>query len=327
MTSMIFKLIIAAVVAGTPLLLGALGEILTEKSGNTNLGVEGMMFMGAVSGITAAFFYGKVAGDKTNGFVAAVIATLFAFLIGAFGALIYAFLTITLRANQNVTGLTLTIFGTGFGNFFGDFFAKKAGGTLVVNNIIKRAFHEKLGIPVLKEIPYIGKLIFGYNWIVYLAIIMAVFLAWFFNKSRVGLNMRAVGENPAAADAASINVTKYKYIATIIGGGICGIGGMYISLVQQGGTWVYNCVSGYGWLAVSLVIFATWNTSKALWVALVFGALKIARFYVPLPIPSQFYDMAPYIVTIIVLILTSIRQNKDKSQPASCGYNYFREER
>ena len=325
--NMVYNLIIAAVIAGTPLLLGALGEILTEKSGNINLGVEGMMFMGAVSGIAAASFYGRAAGDKTSGLVACILATVFAFLIGALGALIYAFLTITLRANQNVVGLTLTIFGSGFGNFFGDFFAKQAGGTLVVNSTIKAAFHDKLGIPGLRDLPYVGKLIFGYNWIVYFAIIIAIFLAWFFNRSRVGLNLRAVGENPAAADAASINVTKYRYIATIIGGGICGIGGMYISLVQQGGTWVFDCVSGYGWLAVSLVIFATWNSSKALWVALVFGALKIARFYVPLPIPSQFYDMAPYIVTIIVLIITSMQQNKDKSQPAGCGYNYFREER
>ena len=196
----------------------------------------------------------------------------------------------------------------------------------MVGDAIKSAF-QGVSIPVLSKIPVIGKLLFNYNWIVYFAIIVAIAMAWFFNKSRVGLNLRAVGEDPGTADAAGINVTKYKYIATVVGGGICGIGGMYISMVSQGGVWVYDCVSGYGWLAVALVIFATWDSSRAILVALVFGALKIMRFYVELPIPSQFYDMAPYIVTILVLILTSMRESREHAQPKSCGTNYFREER
>lgn len=152
MLSIILKLIVAAVLAGTPLLFGALGEILTEKSGNTNLGVEGMMYMGAVSGIAGAFFYGKAAGGAPVGVVAVLIALVVSFLIGALGALIYAFLTITLRANQNVTGLTLTIFGTGFGNFFGDFIAKNAGGSLVVTDGVKAMF-KGIAIPGLSKIP------------------------------------------------------------------------------------------------------------------------------------------------------------------------------
>jgi len=306
---MIIKLLIAAVIAGTPLLLGALGEILTEKSGNINLGVEGEMFMGAIGGIAAAFFYNHSGGDI--GIVSVLLALVFSFLFGALGALIYSFLVITLRANQNVTGLILTIFGTGFGNFFGDYIPKSTGATLVVSDTTKAMFGD------------IGP----FNWMVYFAIVIAVIMAWLFQKSRIGLNLRAVGESPATADAAGINVTRYKYIATLIGGGLCGIGGMYISMVSQHGNWVIDCVNGYGWLAVALVIFAAWSPSRALWVAVVFGGLKIMRLYVQLPIPSQFYDMAPYIVTIIVLIITSTTGSKEHSQPKGCGYNYFREER
>lgn len=232
MLSTLQTLFIAAVLAGTPLLLGALGEILTEKSGNMNLGVEGMMFMGAISGLVGAYYYeqGAVAkGGTPSGVIAALVALAVSFLVGALGALIYSFLTITLRANQNVTGLTLTIFGTGFGNFFGEFFGLKAGGYIAVGEQVKAAF-SNLKIPVLSDIPVLGKLFFQYNWMVYLALGLAFVMAWFFNRTRVGLNLRAVGESPATADAAGINITRYKYLATIMGGGICGVGGMYMSM-------------------------------------------------------------------------------------------------
>lgn len=324
------NIFMAAVLAGTPLLLGTLGEILTEKSGNMNLGVEGMMFMGAIAGLSGAYYYeqGAInAGGTPSGFMAAFVALLASFLVGAFGALIYAFLTITLRANQNVTGLTLTIFGAGFGNFFGEFIGIKAGGYVAVGDTVKSAF-SAVNIPLLSDIPVIGRLLFRYNWIVYLAIIIAIVMAYFFKKTRIGLNLRAVGENPATADAAGINVTKYKYLATVIGGGICGIGGMYMSMVTTSGVWVHNCVSGYGWLAVALVIFASWNPARALIAALVFGGLTILRLYLPIPgLPMQIYDMLPYAATILVLIITSIRQTKENVMPKSCGLNYFREER
>jgi general nucleoside transport system permease protein len=307
--NVIINLLIAAVVAGTPLLLGAMGEILTERSGNINLGVEGEMFMGAMASIAASYFYTSHGG--TSGFISVLISVIFSFLLGAFGALIYSFLVITLRANQNVTGLILTIFGTGFGNFFGAYIPKATGETLVVSDFTK-AMYSNIG---------------PFNWMVYFAIIIAIILAIFLFKTRQGLSLRAVGENASAADTVGINVTKYRYFATVIGGGICGLGGMYIAMVQQGGNWVDDCVSGYGWLAVALVIFASWRTTKALWVALIFGGLKIARFYVNLPIPDQIYDMAPYIVTIVILVLTSMTGNKENSQPKACGVNYFREER
>lgn len=305
----VVNLLIAAVIAGTPLLLGALGEILTERGGNINLGVEGEMFMGAVAAIASSYFY--TASGHTSGVTSVLVSVIFSFLFGAFGGLIYAFLVVTLRANQNVTGLILTIFGTGFANFFGAYIPKSTGEALVVTDFTK-AMYGNIG---------------PFNWMVYFAIIVAVLLHFYLFKTRSGLSLRAIGENTSAADTVGINVTRYRYLTTIIGGGICGLGGMYIAMVQQGGNWVDDCVSGYGWLAVALVIFASWKPTRALWVALVFGGLKIARFYVSLPIPSQIYDMAPYIVTIIILILTSKTGNKENSQPAACGHNYFREER
>ncbi len=327
---MLSTFFVAAVLAGTPLLLGALGEILTEKSGNLNLGVEGMMFMGAITGLAGSYYYeqGVISGGGTpSGFVSAAVALLTSFLAGACGALIYSFLTITLRANQNVTGLTLTIFGTGFGNFFGEYIGQKAGGYVAVTDVTKKAF-SSLNIPVLSDLPVIGPLLFRYNWLVYFAVVTAVIMAWFFNRSRVGLNLRAVGEDPATADAAGINITLYKYLATVIGGGICGIGGMYMSMVTTSGVWVHNCVSGYGWLAVALVIFATWSPARGMLVALVFGGLTVMRMYVKIPgLPAQIYDMFPYIATVLVLVITSMRQSREHAQPKSCGLNYFREER
>jgi simple sugar transport system permease protein len=330
MLDIVTALIIAAVLAGTPLLLGALGEILTEKSGNLNLGVEGMMFMGAITGLIGSYFYEQAlaaSGAEPIGAVSALIALLVSFLAGAFGAAIYGFLTITLRANQNVTGLILTIFGTGFGNFFGEYFGIKAGGYVAVGAATKAAF-APLYIPGLSDIPVLGKLLFQYNWMVYLAIVLALVMAWFFLKSRVGLNLRAVGENPATADAAGINVARYRYLATIIGGGICGIGGMYMSMVTTSGVWVHGCVTGYGWLAVALVIFATWSPLRGILVAVLFGGLMIMRMYVSIPgLPAQIYDMIPYVATILVLVITSIRQSREHAMPAGCGLNYFREDR
>lgn len=288
------SLFVAAVLAGTPLLLGTLGEILTEKSGHLNLGVEGMMFMGAIASIAASWAYeqmAKGAGFAASGFLSMLIALLAAFGAGAFGALIYSFLTVTLRANQNVTGLTLTIFGTGLANFCGELLGKSAGGFVTVSKATKAAFAQldlfglkNSASPVLQTI---SKLFFQYNWMVYFAIVIALLMAWFFKRSRVGLNLRAVGESPATADAAGINVTRYKYLATVIGGGICGIGGMYMSMVNQSGVWVHNCVAGYGWLAVALVIFSTWSPVRGLICGLIFGAFTIMRLYVSIPGPCD----------------------------------------
>lgn len=326
----LLNLAAAAVLAGTPLLLGTLGEILTEKSGNINLGVEGMMFMGAIAGLSVPYFYEQLAleaGVSPSGTAGALMALAASFAAGALGALIYGFLTITLHADQNVTGLTLTIFGTGLGNFFGEYLGYQAGGYAALGEELKSAFHN-LSIPGLSQIPVLGKLLFQYNWMVYFAVILSLAMNHFLRRTRLGLNLRAVGEDPAAADAAGIDTTRYQYTAVIIGGGICGIGGMYMSMVTTSGVWVHNCVSGYGWLSVALVIFSVWSPARALLAAVIFGGLTVLRLYLPIPgMPIQIYEMLPYAVTILVLIVTSIRQRRENMQPKSCGVNYFREER
>lgn len=309
----------AAIKAGTPLLFGTTGEIVTERSGNMNLGVEGMMYMGAFGG----FFVGYHTGSL-------ILALISAAALGAFGALIYAVITVTLKANQTVTGLALTIFGTGFANFFGQIMKKNdpTRTPKLPENLLK-ALSEK-GIPVLRDIPVVGKLIFGHNILVYLGIAVAIIIGFYFNKTRIGLNVKSVGENTAAADAAGINVTAVKYINIILGGAICGLGGSYISLINGGGVWNENCVNGQGWIAVALVIFAAWSPIKALLGSLVFGGFTVLQFYVDksiVDIPNAFYVMLPFVITAIVLIVSSIKQSRDNAQPMDCGNNYFREDR
>lgn len=288
------------------------------------------MFMGAISGLAGSYFYEQAvlsSGGTPSGVISAVIALITSMLAGMLGALIYSFLTISLRANQNVTGLTLTIFGTGFGNFFGEYIGQKAGGYVAVSSVTKAAF-SGLRIPVLSDLPVLGSLLFSYNWLVYLAVLLAVLMSWFFARSRVGLNLRAVGEDPATADAVGINVTLYKYAATVIGGGICGIGGMYMSMVTTSGVWaawlcqrLWLAGSGTGYLC-HLAPF------RGMIVALIFGGLTIMRMYVSIPgLPAQIYDMLPYAATILVLVVTSMRSSREHAQPKSCGLNYFREER
>lgn len=307
---------VAAVLAGTPLLFGILGEIINEKAGHLNLGVEGMMSIGAVGGF--------VVGYWTDNLVFALIA---AFVTGMLGALIYAVLTVTFMADQNVTGLTLTIFGIGFSNFVGDFVREKSGSTSLK---LPEGILDSLGkveIPFLTDIPVLGKLLFNYNIFVYLGVAAAILCAIYLHRTKAGLNVRAVGENPAAADAAGIPVTKLKYLNLMLGGGLCGIGGAYCSMIICNGVWVTSCVNGLGWIAVALVIFATWNPNRAILVALVFGGFSVLKYYVPQVIPSSIFDMIPFLMTIVVLVVTSIRFSKENAQPKSCGVNYFREER
>ncbi len=316
--SMIIAFIVASITSGTPILFGTLGEIVTQKVGHLNLGVEGMMAIGA--------FAGFMAGYATDSFLIALIA---AFAAGALAALIYGILTITFMANQNVTGLTLTIFGVGLANFFGHFARKslKVESLKLPENIT--AGMRAVQIPGLSDIPVIGPLLFSYNPFVYLGIITAILLAFYFNRTKRGLNVRAIGENPAAADAAGIKVTKWKYLNVCLGGGICGIGGAFTIMIINKGVWISDCVNGLGWISVALVIFASWSPTKAIFGSFIFGALRQLKYYVPssLGIPGAIYDMLPYIITTIVLIMASVRNSKKNAQPASCGVNYFREER
>ncbi len=316
---MILNFLFAAIKAGTPLLFGTTGEIMTQRTGNLNLGVEGMMFMGA--------FLSFFVGYHTDSLLLALLA---AFVIGVFGALIYAFVTVTLMANQNVAGLTLTIFGSGVAKFFGEIMIKNAGGSPKLSTEFMASIAEK-PIPILGKIPVVGKLLFSHNPLVYLSIIVAVICSIYLMRTRTGLNMRAVGENPAAADAAGIRVTLVKYTHIMLGGGICGLGGAYLSLINGGGVWNNSSVvNGQGWIAVALVIFASWSPVKAIFGSLVFGAFSVLQFYMPkdiIEIPNAFYVMLPFVITTIVLVITSMRKSRKGSQPAGCGVNYFREER
>ena len=316
---MVLNIFVAAVLAGTPLLFGTVGEIINEKVGHLNLGVEGMMSIGACAGFMVGYI--------TDNFVLAIIAS---FIAAALSSLIYAVLTVTFMANQNVTGLTLTIFGIGLSNFIGIYMlGKSETGTLKLPENITSHMRD-IHIPFLSDIPVIGKMFFSYNPFVYMGIIIAIAVGFYLYKTRIGLNVRAIGENPGAADAAGIKVTKLKYINLLIGGGICGIGGAYCSMIINGGVWISNNVGGLGWIAVALVIFASWKPVNAIWGSFIFGALRVLKYYIPKSVflfPNAFYDMLPFLITALVLVITSVKQSKENNIPESCGVNYFREER
>ena len=316
-----------AIVQGIPLLYGSTGEILTEKSGNLNLGIPGIMYMGGISGVMGAYFYEKSVEVPSP--VWCLIIPLIASIVGSMLlALIYSFLTITLRANQNVTGLALTTFGVGFGDFFGGSLTKifGQGGNLSVKTT---ADYYKTMLPFAHDLGAFGKIFFSYGFLVYLAIIIAFIVAWVLRKTRVGLHLRAVGENPATADAAGINVIKYKYLATCIGGGIAGLGGFYFIMDYTGGSWTNGGFGDRGWLAIALVIFALWKPNFGILGSIIFGGLYIAYAYISglSRSASAIFNMLPYVVTIVVLIITSIRNKKENQPPQSLGLAYFREER
>ena len=247
----------ACVVAGTPLIFATVGGLVTEKTGNMNLGVEGMMLMGAVMG----FYTGLHTANP-------LLALLAAALAGAGGALIYAFVTVTLKANQVVTGLTLTIFGTGFAQFVGE----PLLGSMAPSEIT--SFFSKVTIPVLGQIPGLGPILFQQDVFVYLAYLVCAVMAVYLYKTRMGMNLKAVGENTAAADASGINITLYKYIHILLGGALCGLGGSYLSLVRIP-IWQENVVNGRGWIAVALIIFVAWNPIKGFFGGVLFGGLCI----------------------------------------------------
>ncbi len=327
MTTLI-TLIVAAVTFGTVLMYGTLGEILTEKSGNLNLGVEGIMYMGGAFGLAGAFYYEKAVGAAANGPFAIIIAILSAFVAGMAASLIYSFVTITLRSNQNVTGLALSIFGTGVGQFVGEYLRVSEGGYVSLSNNLKNAFSATVFPSALINIPVIGRVLFSHTIFFYLAVLLAIGMFFFFRKTRYGMYLTAVGESPSTADAVGINVTKYKYLATTIGGGISAIGGMVYIMTTAGCVWNHEGLSGVGWLAVALVIFCMWRPLNAIWGSVLFGAMMIMYLRVRIQfIPTEIYKILPYIVTVIVLVLSSMRNSREHQPPESLGLNYFREER
>lgn len=316
------------VVYNIALLYGTVGEIITEKSGSLNLGVEGIMAIGAMGGYLVG-----CASDSL------LVGTVAAFVCGGLCGLVFAVLTITLQANQNVTGLTLTTFGLGLYFFIGKGLGSKWP---VLRECAKLSSQiAEIRIPLLSEIPIVGKAFFSHNVLVYLGVIIAVLAYVYINKTTPGLKMRAIGENPAAADAVGINITAYKYLHIITGAGIMGIGGYQMGLNLGGSFEGSNCwINGYGWIAIALVIFANWNPAKALLGTFIFGFFNTLSIYgtalaTAFPkvlgwlssIPAQLFQALPFIITALVLIFNSIRRNKNNNQPAAIGIGYYREDR
>jgi len=328
---MITALIQRAVMQAIPLLYGSTGEILTEKSGNLNLGIPGIMYVGGISGVIGAFLYeNSVASAEEMIPILAVLIPVFAALLGSLlMGLIYSFLTITLRANQNVTGLALTTFGVGFGNFFGGSLIKLTGSTLPSITLSDTSNIFRQTLPFADKCGWFGEIFFSYSFLAYLAIAIAIFVSFFLKRTRTGLSLRAVGESPMTADAAGINVEKYKYFATCIGSMIAGLGGLYYVMDYANGVWSNDAFGDRGWLAIALVIFAIWRPNISILGSILFGGLFIVHNYVPnLGISSQeLFKMAPYLVTIIVLVVVSMRKKREHQPPAHLGLSYFREER
>ena len=327
----IISFIPRAVVQGIPLLYGSTGEILTEKSGNLNLGIPGIMYVGGICGVIGAFFYENSLADKAmmNGFLAVII-PLFCCLLGSLlMGLLYCFLTVTLRANQNVTGLAMTTFGVGIGNFFGGSLIKLSGAEVpsIALSSTSYYFHRPL---FADNLGWFGDIFLSYGFMVYLAIAIALLVAYIMRRTRTGLHLRAVGENPNTADAASINVTRYKYMATCIGAMIAGMGGLYYVMDYASGVWSNNAFGDRGWLAIALVIFTIWRSNVGVFSSILFGGLYILHMYIPTgsnPAVKELYKMLPYIVTIVVLCFTSLRKKREDQPPQHLGLPYFREER
>jgi general nucleoside transport system permease protein len=314
--NLIVSILNIAVVAGTSLVYATLGEILTERSGILNLGVEGIMIMGAVSAFAAAYHSNS-----------AWVGVLTAMLVGGALALVHAFLTITMRAEQVVTGLAITIAGGGLASFLGQKLGP-AGAPLV--GLIGPRFRE-IPIPGLSQLPLIGKAVFSQDLLVYLMYLVVALVAYFLYRTRPGLHLRAVGENPQTADALGVSVFRVRYFYTMLGGVLMGVGGAHLSLAYTPG-WTENLTGGRGWIAIALVIFAAWDPLRALLGALLFGSVNAIQFRLQAQgttIPSNLLNMLPYILTVVVLVLTTWLEafRKRVGAPAALGLPYNREER
>ena len=321
-----------AVMQGIPLLFGSTGEILTEKSGNLNLGIPGIMYVGGISGVIGAFFYEQATkGGTMNSFLAVMIPILCSLLGSLLMGLLYCFLTVTLRANQNVTGLAMTTFGVGVGNFFGGSLIKLTGSEVPSIALSNTSLFFKTSLPGAESTGWFGQMFLSYGFLAYVAIIIALGASYFLNHTRPGLHLRAVGESASTADAAGINVTQYKYKATCIGSMIAGLGGLYYVMDYANGVWSNNAFGDRGWLAIALVIFTIWRPNVSILASILFGGLYIINIYLPTPggqmAVKELYKMLPYVITLIVLIVVSLRKKREDQPPASLGLSYFREER
>lgn len=316
--------LLSAISIGTVLLFGCVGEIITEKAGHLNLGIPGIMCMGTAGGCFGVSIYmGALSSpDEASWILLVLISLLFSAAFSAALGGVYAVLTVTLRCNQNITGLAITIFGGGATNF--------------IMSFVDRTHFDPAGKLISSALPFadslggFGKIVFGHGIFVYLAIATAIACAIVLNKTRVGLHLRAVGESPATADAAGINVILYKYVAILLGSVIAGFGGFYYIMDYIKGSWENAAtIEAFGWLAIALVIFVLWKPDIGILGAFLFGACYIVAFVIPNITPTQreIIKMLPYVVTIVVLVLTSIRKKREHQPPASLGLPYFREDR
>ena len=318
------------IVYNIPLLYGTVGEIFNEKSGSLNLGVEGTMAVGAI--------FGYLVGCFTNSLFLGIIASmLFAGLCG----LLFAFFTVTLQANQNVTGLTLTTLGLGVYYFVGHGVNLRIGWPMMHSASNVAAGWSAIEIPLLSKIPFLGKAFFSHNIFIYLGIVIAIASWWYMNHTKAGLKMRAIGENPAAADACGVNINLYKYLHIIVGSAIMGIGGYYMALNVSGEYLASSgWINGYGWIAVALVIFAKWNPAKAMLGTFVFGIFKTLEVYNDsiahafpnafgwlTGVPLKVFNALPFVITAIVLLASSMGKKKKNDAPSAIGINYYREDR
>lgn len=311
--------IVSSIRLGMAFLFGSTGETITEKSGHLNLGIPGVMCVGASCGCFAEYLYLSEVGPDANYFLAVLIPIIATVIGGAVMGFIFSFLTVTLRANQNVTGLALTTFGVGVS----DYMIAETG---PVYSKGSRFF--TMTFPFAEDLGWFGEIFFSHGILIYLAIIIALVSSYILTKTRVGLNLRSVGENPATADAAGINVSRYRYAATCIGCAIAGLGGLSFIMDYLNGNWEY-CIDAIGWLAIALVIFTVWKPSLAIIGSVIFGGLYIASSYITgVSFASkELFKMLPYVVTIVVLVFTSIRDKRENQPPQSLGLSYFREER
>ncbi len=322
-----------AVGQGIPLMYGATGEIITQKSGNLNLGIPGVMYVGAISGVIGSFFYEQAVrgGATESGFLMIAIPLLCSLLGSFLMGLLYCFLTVSLRANQNVTGLAMTTFGVGFGNFFGGSLIKISGADVPSIALSKTSAYFSKSLPHAGDLGWFGKVFLSYGFLAYAAIVIALAAGIIIKHTRIGLHLRAVGESPTTADAAGINVTRYKYFATCIGCMIAGLGGLYYVMDYACGVWSNDAFGDRGWLAIALVIFTIWQPHVGILASILFGGLYILYLYIPAGIDhmeyKELYKMIPYVVTLVVLVLTSVRNKRENQPPASLGLSYFREER
>ncbi len=318
---MFTTLLTNAIRISTLFIFGSTGETLTEKSGNLNLGIPGIMCFGATGAIIGESLYiqSLPSIQHITGFGAITVALLFAMLFSGLLGALYCLFTTTLRCNQNVTGLTITTFGVGFLSFFG-------------NRVEKTGFAQASlfftkGFSFADALGDFGKIVFSHGFMVYLAIAISILVAIIIKKTRTGLSLQAVGENPATADAAGISVSRYKYVATVVGAMIAGLGGAFYIFDYLGGSIEYT-VDAFGWLAIAIVIFSVWKPTFGILGSLIFGFLYIMPYYVNADFASkELIKMIPYVATILVLIATSIINRKESQPPAALGLTYFREER